>query len=299
MARAQAYPTRPVRLIVPSPVADLYGRLYGGWLAQRLGQPFIIENRVGAGGNIATEAVVRAPPDGYTLLWVTSANAWNASLYANLNFDFIRDIAPVASSHRGEGVLVVHPSFPAKTVPELIAYAKANPGKVDMASGGVGSGQHIWGELFKMLAGVDMLHVPYRGGGPALAALLAGQTPVMFDPLATSIGHIKAGSLRALAVIGATRSQVLPDIPTVGEFVPGYEANGWGGVGAPKDTPAAIIDTLNREINAAIADPAIRSRIADLGSVPMPMTASDFAKFIGAETEKWAKVVNFAGTKAN
>jgi tripartite-type tricarboxylate transporter receptor subunit TctC len=298
MARAQAYPTRPVRLIVPSPVADLYGRLYGGWLAQRLGQPFIIENRVGAGGNIATEAVVRAPPDGYTLLWVTSANAWNASLYANLNFDFIRDIAPVAGSHRGEGVLVVHPSFPAKTVPELIAYAKANPGKVDMASGGVGSGQHIWGELFKMLAGVDMLHVPYRGGGPALAALLAGQTPVMFDTLATSIGHIKAGSLRALAVIGATRSQVLPDIPTVGDFVPAYEANGWGGVGAPKQTPRQIIDTLNREINAAIADPAIQSRIADLGSVPMPMTASDFAKFIVAETEKWAKVVKFAGIKA-
>jgi tripartite-type tricarboxylate transporter receptor subunit TctC len=297
MARAQAYPTRPVRLIVPSPVADLYGRLYGGWLAQRLGQPFIIENRVGAGGNIATEAVVRAPPDGYTLLWVTSANAWNASLYANLNFDFIRDIAPVASSHRGEGVLVVHPSFPAKTVPELVAYAKANPGKVDMASGGVGSGQHIWGELFKMLAGVDMLHVPYRGGGPALAALLAGQTPVMFDTLATSIGHIKAGDLRALAVIGATRSQVLPDIPTVGEFVPGYEANGWGGVGAPKDTPAEIIDTLNREINAAIADPAIRSRIADLGSVPMPMAASDFAKFIATETEKWARVIRFANIK--
>ena len=296
-ARATAYPTRPVRLIVPSPVADLYGRLYGGRLAQRLGQPFVVENRVGAGGNIATEAVVRAPPDGYTLLWVTSANAWNASLYANLNFDFIRDIAPVASSHRGEGVLIVHPSFPAKTVPELIAYAKANPGKVDMASGGVGSGQHIWGELFKMLAGVDMLHVPYRGGGPALAAVLAGQAPVMFDTLATSIGHIKAGSLRALAVIGATRSQVLPDIPTVGEFLPGYEANGWGGVGAPKDTPAEIIDTLNREINAAIADPAIRSRITDLGSVPMPMTANDFAKFIAAETEKWAQVIRFANIK--
>ncbi len=297
IARAQAYPTRPVHLIVPSPVADLYGRLYSGWLAQRLGQPFIVENRVGAGGNIATEAVVRAPPDGYTLLWVTSANAWNTSLYANLNFDFIRDIAPVASSHRGEGVLVVHPSFPAKTVPELIAYAKANPGKVDMASGGVGSGQHIWGELFKMLAGVDMLHVPYRGGGPALAALLAGQTPVMFDTLATSIGHIRAGSLRALAVIGATRSRVLPDIPTVGEFVPGYEANGWGGVGAPKDTPAEIIDALNTEINAAIADPGISSRIADLGSVPTPMTASDFGKFIAAETEKWAKVIRFANIK--
>jgi tripartite-type tricarboxylate transporter receptor subunit TctC len=297
IARAQAYPTRPVRLIVPSPVADLYGRLYGGWLAQRLGQPFVIESRVGVGGNIATEAVVRAPPDGHTLLWVTSANAWNASLYGSLNFDFIRDIAPVASSHRGEGVLVVHPSFPANTVRELIAYATANPGKVDMASGGVGSGQHIWGELFKMLADVDMLHVPYRGAGPALAALLAGQTPVMFDTLATSIGHIKAGSLRALAVIGATRSRVLPNVPTVGEFVPGYEANGWGGVGAPKDTPAAIIDTLNREISAAIADPAISSRITDLGSVPMPMTASDFGKFIAAETEKWAKVIRFANIK--
>jgi tripartite-type tricarboxylate transporter receptor subunit TctC len=298
MARAQSYPTRSVRLIVPSPVADLFGRLYGEWLAHRLGQPFIIENRVGAGGNIATAAVVHAPPDGYTLLWVTSANAWNATLYANLNFDFIRDIAPVASSHRGEGVLVVHPSFPAKTVPEFIAYTKANPGKIDVASGGVGSGQHIWGELFKMLAGVDMLHVPYRGGGPALVALLTGQTPVMFDTLATSIGHIKAGALRALAVTSATRSEVLPDVPTVGEFVPGYEANGWGGLGAPKNTPPEIIDTLNREINAAIADPVIRSRIADLGSVPMPMTASDFARFIAAETEKWAKVIKFAGIKA-
>jgi tripartite-type tricarboxylate transporter receptor subunit TctC len=287
-----------VRLIVPSPVADLFGRLYGEWLAHRLGQPFIIENMVGAGGNIATAAVVHAPPDGYTLLWVTSANAWNATLYANLNFDFIRDIAPVASSHRGEGVLVVHPSFPAKTVPEFIAYTKANPGKIDVASGGVGSGQHIWGELFKMLAGVDMLHVPYRGGGPALVALLTGQTPVMFDTLATSIGHIKAGALRALAVTSATRSEVLPDVPTVGEFVPGYEANGWGGLGAPKNTPPEIIDTLNREINAAIADPVIRSRIADLGSVPMPMTASDFARFIAAETEKWAKVIKFAGIKA-
>jgi tripartite-type tricarboxylate transporter receptor subunit TctC len=298
MARAQSYPTRAVRLIVTSPVADLFGRLYGEWLAHRLGQPFIIENRVGAGGNIATAAVVHAPPDGYTLLWVTSANAWNATLYANLNFDFIRDIAPVASSHRGEGVLVVHPSFPAKTVPEFIAYTKANPGKIDVASGGVGSGQHIWGELFKMLAGVDMLHVPYRGGGPALVALLTGQTPVMFDTLATSIGHIKAGALRALAVTSATRSEVLPDVPTVGEFVPGYEANGWGGLGAPKNTPPEIIDTLNREINAAIADPVIRSRIADLGSVPMPMTASDFARFIAAETEKWAKVIKFAGIKA-
>jgi tripartite-type tricarboxylate transporter receptor subunit TctC len=298
IARAQTYPTRLVRLIVPSPVSDLYGRLYGGWLAERLGQPFIIEDRVGAGGNIATEAVVRAPADGYTLLWVTSANAWNASLYANLNFDFIRDISPVASSHRGYGVLVVHPSFPAKTVPEFIAYAKANPGKINMGSGGVGSGQHLWGELFKMMAGIDMMHVPYPGGGPAVVDLLAGEVQVMFDIVATSIGHIRSGALRALAVTAPTRLQVLPDIPTVDEFVPGYEANGWGGVGAPKDTPAEIIDTLNRAINAAIADPAIRSRITDLGSVPMPMTASDFAKFIAAETEKWAKVIRFAGIKA-
>jgi tripartite-type tricarboxylate transporter receptor subunit TctC len=267
-------------------------------LEQRLSQPFIIENRVGAGGNIATEAVVRAPPDGYTLLWVTSANAWNASLYANLNFDFIRDISPVASSHRGYGVLVVHPSFPAKTVPEFIAYAKANPGKINMGSGGVGSGQHLWGELFMMMAGIDMVHVPYRGGGPALADLLAGEVQVMFDTVATSIGHIQSGALRALAVTAPTRLQVLPDIPTVGEFVPGYEANGWGGVGAPKDTPAEIIDTLNSAINAAIADSAIRSRITDLGSVPMPMMASDFAKFIAAETEKWAKVIRFAGIKS-
>jgi tripartite-type tricarboxylate transporter receptor subunit TctC len=298
IARAHPYPTRPVHLIVSSSVSDLYGRLYGGWLGQRLDQPFIIEDRVGAGGNIATEAVVRARADGYTLLWVTSANAWNASLYANLNFDFIRDISPVASSHRGYGVLVVNPSFPAKTVPEFIAYAKANPGKINMGSGGVGSGQHLWGELFKMMAGIDMVHVPYRGGGPALADLLAGEVQIMFDTVATSIGHIQSGALRALAVTAPTRLQVLPDIPTVGEFVPGYEAYGWGGVGAPKDTPAEIIDTLNSAINAAIADPAIRSRITDLGSVPMSMTASDFAKFVAAETEKWAKVIRFAGIKS-
>jgi tripartite-type tricarboxylate transporter receptor subunit TctC len=298
IARAQTYPTRPVHLIVPSTVADLYGRLYGGWLAQRMGQPFIIEKRVGAGGNIATETVVRAPPDGYTLLWVTSANAWNATLYGKLNFDFIREISPVASSHRGYGVLVVHPSFPAKTVPEFIAYAKANPGKSNVGSGGVGSGQHLWGELFKMMAGIDVVHVPYPGGGPAVIDLLAGEVQVMFDTVAASIGHIRSGALRALAVTAPTRLQVLPEIPTVGEFVPGYEANGWGGVGAPKDTPAEIIDTLNRAINAAIADPAIRSRITDLGSVPTPMTASDFAKFIAAETEKWAKVIRFAGIKA-
>jgi tripartite-type tricarboxylate transporter receptor subunit TctC len=300
VARAQTYPTRPVRLIapgLPGDVADLFARLYGEWLAQRLDQPFIIENRAGAGGNIATEAVARAPPDGYTLLWVTSANAWNATLYANLNFNFIRDILPVASSHRGYGVLVVHPSFLAKTVPEFIAYAKANPGKINMASGGVGSGSHLWGELFKMTAGVDMLHVPYRGWGPALADVLAGQVQVMFDTVATSIGHIKAGALRALAVTAATRLTVLPDIPTVGEFVPGYEAAGWGGIGAPRNTSAEIVDKLNKEINAGLAHPTIKARITDLGSVPMPMTPANFAKFIAAETDKWAKVITFAGIK--
>jgi tripartite-type tricarboxylate transporter receptor subunit TctC len=300
IARAQIYPERSVRLIapgLPGDTADLFARLYGEWLTQRLDRPFIIENRAGAGGNIATEAVARAPPDGYTLLWVTSANAWNATLYAKANFNFIHDIAPVASSHRGYGVLVVHPSFPAKTVPEITAYARANPGKINMASGGVGSGPHLWGELFKMMAGVDMLHVPYRGGGPALAALLSGQVQAMFDTVATSIGHIKSGNLRALAVTAATRLEVLPDISTMGEFVPGYEASGWGGLGAPRDTPSEIVEKLNNEINAALADPAIRERIAGLGSVPMPMTPAEFTKFIAAETDKWAKVIKFAGIK--
>jgi tripartite-type tricarboxylate transporter receptor subunit TctC len=287
-----------VRLIapgVPGDVADLFVRLYGEWLAERLDHPFIIENRAGAGGNIATEAVTRAPPDGYTLLWITSANAWNATLYAKLNFNFIRDIAPVASSHRGYGVVVVHPSFPAKTISEFTAYARANPGKINMASGGVGSGPHLWGELFKMMAGVDMLHVPYRGGGPALADLLAGQVQVMFDTVTTAIGHIKAGALRALAVTAATRLPVLPDVPTVSESVPGYEAYGWGGIGAPGNTPAEIVDKLNGEINAALAHRTIKARIAELGSVPMPMTPAGFAKFITAETDKWAKVIKFAG----
>jgi tripartite-type tricarboxylate transporter receptor subunit TctC len=266
-------------------------------LAQRLHQPFIIEDRAGAGGNIATEAVVRAPSDGYTLLWITSANTWNATLYAKLNFDFIRDIAPVASSHRGYGVMVVHPSFPARTVSEFITYAKANPGKIDMASSGVGSGPHLWGDLFKMTAEVNMLHVPYRGGAPAVADLLAGRVHVMFNTVTTAISHIKAGALRALAVTAATRLPVLPDVPTVSEFVPGYEAYGWGGIGAPVNTPAEIVDKLNEEINAALAHPRIKARIAELGSVPMPMTAADFAKFIAAETDKWAKVIKFAGIK--
>jgi tripartite-type tricarboxylate transporter receptor subunit TctC len=298
IARAHSYPERPVHLITPAPaggVTDLFARLYGEWLTHRLDQPFIIENRAGAGGNIATEAVVRAPPDGYTLLWVTSANAWNATLYAKLNFDFIRDIAPVASSHRGYGVLVVHPSFPAKTVSEFTAYAKANPGKINMASGGLWSGPHVWGELFKMMAGVDMLHVPYRGGGPAVADLLTGQVQVMFDTIATSIGHIKSGALRALAVTAPRRLEVLPDVPTVAEFLPGYEAAGWGGIGAPRNTPAEVLDKLNKEINAALAHPTIKARIADLGSVPMPMTPADFAKLIAAETNKWAEVIKFAG----
>jgi tripartite-type tricarboxylate transporter receptor subunit TctC len=298
---AQIYPTRPVRLIapgLPGDVTDLFARLYSEWLAQRLDQPFIIENRAGAGGNIATEAVTRAPPDGYTLLWVTSANAWNAALYSTLNFNFIRDIAPVASSHRGFGVMVVHPSFPAQTVSEFITYAKANPGKINMASNGIGSGAHLWGELFKMMAGIDMVHVPYRGGGPAVVDLLAGEVQVMFETLTTAISHIKAGALRALAVTAATRLPVLPDVPTVSEFVPGYEAYGWGGIGAPGSTPAEIVDKLNEEINAALAHPAIKAQIVELGSVPMPMTPADFAKFIAAETDKWAKVIRFAGIKA-
>jgi len=301
VAEAQTYPTRPVRLITPAPaggVADLFARLYGEWLAQRFGQPFIVENRAGSGGNTATEAVARAASDGYTLLWVTSANAWNATLYATLNFDFIHDIAPVASSHRGYGVLVVHPSFPAKTIPEFTAYAKANPGKINMASGGVGSGSHLWGELFKMMAGVDMLHVPYRGGGQAVADLLAGQVQVMFDTVATSIGHIRAGELRALAVTAATRLEVLPDVPTLAEFVPGYQAAGWGGIGAPRNTPAEIVDRLNKEIKAGLADPTLKARITSLGSEPMPMTPAEFARFIAAETDKWAKVIKFAGIKA-
>ena len=300
IAWAQAYPARPVRLIAPFPpggVVDLYARLIGQWLSEHLGQPFVIENRAGAGGNVGTEVVVHAPPDGYTLLQLSSSNAWNATLYDNLKFDFIRDIAPVASIYRAPAVLVVHPSFPVKSVPELIAYAKTNPGGINMASGGVGSAQHVYGELFKMMAGVDMLHVPYRGGGPALADLLAGQVPLMFDTLATSIEHIRAGKLRALAVTGAVRSQVLPDTPTVGDFVPGYEGIGWQGVGAPRNTPAEIIDKLNKEINAGLGDPRIKARVADLGGTVFISSPADFGAFIAAYTEKWAKVIKFSGAK--
>ena len=258
IARTQAYPTRSVRLIAPFPaggVVDLFSRLIAQPLSERLGQTVIIENRAGAGGNVGTEAAVRASPDGYTLLLMTSTNAINQTLYDKLNFDITRDIIPVASINRGIGVLEVHPSFPARTVPGFIAYVKANPGQVNMASGGIGSSQHIYGELFKMMAEVNMVHVPYRGGDPALTDLLAGQVPVMFDTIATSMEQIKAGKLRALAVTAATRSQVLADVPTIGEFVPGYEATGWQGIGAPRNTPPEIIDRLHREINACLDDP--------------------------------------------
>jgi len=271
--------------------------MIGQWLSERLGQQFIIENRVGAGSNIGTEAVVRAPPDGYTLLFISSTNSYNATLYDKLNFDFVRDIVPVASVTRGLAVLVVLPSFPAKSVPELVALAKADPGKITMASGGIGGAAHVCGELFKMMTGVDMLHVPYRGGAPALTDLLAGQVQVMFDTLPTSIDHIRAGRLRALAVTTATRVQVLPDIPTVAEFVPGYEWIGWTGVGAPRNTPAEIIDKLNKEIGAALADPKIKARFADFGSTVFASSPAELDTFIAAYTDKWAKVIKFAGAK--
>jgi tripartite-type tricarboxylate transporter receptor subunit TctC len=300
IASAQTYPSRPVRLLVGFPAggnADTIARPMGQWLSERLGQPFVIENRPGAGTNIATETVVRAPADGYTLLMVGPTQAINATLYEKLNFNFIRDIAPVAGIISTANALIVNPSVPARTVPDFIAYAKANPRKVNMASGGTGAPSHIAGELFKMMTGIDMLHVPYRGGAPALTDLMGGQVQVYFGPLTASIEHIKAGRLRALAVTTATRSEVLPDIPSVGEFVPDYEASTWYGVGAPKATPTEIVDKLNREFNAGLADPKIKARLADLGGVPMPMTPPDFGKFIINETEKWAKVVKFAGLK--
>ena len=301
MARAQAYPSRPVRLIVPiapGGASDITARLIGQWLSERLGQPFIIENRPGGGNNIGTEAVVRAPADGYTLLLCGITNATNATIYDKLNFNFIRDIAPVAGVSRGTFVLLVNPSVPAKSLPEFIAYAKANPRKVNMASAGNGSAPHVAGELFKMMAGIDMVHVPYRGGGPALNDLLRGQVQVYFATSVSSIGYIRAGRLRALAVTAATRSDALPDVPTVGEFVPGYEASGWWGVGAPKNTPSQIIDKLNEAINAGLADPKLISRLIELGAEPMPMSSGDFGRLIADETEKWAKVIEFAGIKA-
>ena len=301
-AWAQAYPSRPVRLIVPFPPgggAEISARLIGQWLSERLGQPFIIDNRPGAGTNIGTEAVVRAPPDGHTLLLVNAANAINATLYDKLSFNFIRDIAPVDGIMRVPSVMVVHPSLPAKSVPELIAYAKADPGKLSMASGGIGSGSHVAGELFNMMAGVNMVHVPYRGVAPALTDLLGGQVQVMAASSAASIEYIRSSKLRALAVTGPTRTDVLPDIPSVGEFLPGYEASGWFGVGAPRNTPGEIIDRLNNEINAGLADPKIKARFADLGGTVLGGSAADFGKFVADETEKWSKVVKFAGAKAS
>src|SRR5262245_47326085 len=295
MARAQAYPTRPVRLLVGFPAggnADTIARPMGQWLSERLGQPFVIENRPGAGTNIATETVVRAPADGYTLLMVGPIQAINATLYEKLNFNFIRDIAPVAGIISTANALIVNPSVPAKTVPDFIAYAKANPRKVNMASGGTGAPSHIAGELFKMMTGIDMLHVPYRGGAPALTDLMGGQVQVYFGPITASIEHIKAGRLRALAVTTATRSDALPDIPTVGEFVPDYEASTWYGVGAPKATPAEIVDKLNREINAGLSDPA------EEGGTWFAGSPADFGKFIADETEKWAKVIRAVNIKA-
>jgi tripartite-type tricarboxylate transporter receptor subunit TctC len=295
---AQSYPARSVRMIVgfpPGGAADTTARIICQWLSEHLGQTFIIENRPGAAGNIATEAAVRAPADGYTLLLVTTNNTVNATLYDKLNFVFLRDIAPVANVIRFPCVLDVNPSVPVTTVPELIAYAKANRGKLNMGSSGIGSAQHVSGELFKMMTGVDLVHVPYRGGALAVADLLAGQVQVVFDALPESIGHIRAGKLRSLAVTTATRSDALPDVPTMSDFVPGYEASFWQGVGVLRNTPAAIIDRLNNEINAALADPKLGARFADLGAKVLPGSTADFAKLIAEDTEKWAKVVKFAG----
>ena len=299
IARAQPYPSRPVRIIIPFPAGqatDTIARLMGQSLSERLGQPFVIENRTGAGGNIGTETVVRATPDGYTLLLVGLSSAINATLYEKLNFNFIRDIAPVASIGGGPYVMVVNPSVPAETVPEFVAYAKANSGKINMASSGNGSVSHVFGELFKMMTGVNLVHVPYRGG--YVPDLLSGQVQVVFGTISSCIQYVMGGMLRALAVTTATRSDALPDIPTLAEFVPGYEASQWYGVGAPKDTPAAVIDKLNKEINAVAADPIIKARLAGLGVDPMSMTSAEFGKSIAAETEKWAKVIRAANIKA-
>jgi tripartite-type tricarboxylate transporter receptor subunit TctC len=300
VAWAQTYPTRPVRILLglaPGGSVDMVVRLMGQWLSERLGQPFIIENRPGAAGNIATEAVVRASPDGYTLLIVLAANAINATLYEKLNFNFIRDIALIAGMVRVANVMEVNPAVPATTVPEFIAYAKANPGKLSFASSGKGSSPHVVGELFKMMAGIDMVHVPYRGGAPALIDLLGGQVQVMFDTIPQSIEYIRDGKLRALAVTTAARSEALPDVPTMGDFVPGFEAGSWWGVGAPINTPAEIVDALNREIKAGLADPKIKTRLAELGTTPLLFTPAEFGTFVRAETEKWAKVVKSSGAK--
>jgi tripartite-type tricarboxylate transporter receptor subunit TctC len=299
-AWAQTYPTRPVRIVVnfpPGGAGDIITRMMGQWLTERLGRPFVIENRPGAGGNIGTEAVVRAPPDGYTLGQVGANNTINTSLYDKLNYNFIRDIVPVAGLFRLPLVLEVNPSVPAKTVPEFIAYAKASTGKLNMSSFGIGTSSHLAGELFKMMTGASMVHVPYRGSTPALTDLLAGQVQVAFDSVPASIEFIRAGRLRPLAVTTATRLETLPGIATIGDFVPGYEASGWGGIGAPRNTPPEIIDKLNKEINAGLADPKIKARLEEIGYIVLVSSPSEFGKLIADETEKWAKVIKAANIK--
>jgi len=301
IARAQAYPARPVRLIVgfpPGGGTDIAARIIGQWLSERLGQQFVIENRPGAGSNIATEAVVRATADGYTRPLVSAAHAINATLYERLNYNFLRDIAPVAGIIRVPNVMEINPSLSPKSVPEFIAYAKANPGRINMASGGNGTSQHLSGELFKMMTGLNMVHVPYRGAAPALTDLIGGQVQVMFENMPSSIEYIKTGKLRGLAVTTAARSEAFPDLPTVGDFVPGYEASSWFGVGAPNNTSAEVIDSLNKEINAALTDTKMKARLGDLGGTVLPGSPSDFRKLVADETEKWARVVKFSGAKA-
>jgi tripartite-type tricarboxylate transporter receptor subunit TctC len=301
IASAQTYPTRPVHLIAgfpPGGIVDICARLIGQWLSERLGQQFVIENRAGAGSNIATEYVVKAPADGYTLLLVSAVNAWNTAIYDNMKFNFVSDIVPVASIIRTPGVMEVTPSLPTKTVPEFIAYAKANPGEIMMATGGPGSGQHVYGELFKAMAGVDLVTVHYRGAGPALPELMSGRVQVMFDPVASSISYIRAGKLRPLGVTTASPIDVLPDIPPIGNFVPGFEASGWDGIGAPAHTPPDIVSILNREVNAALIDPAFKARLADLGTEPFAGSPAEFGKFIDDYIEKWGKVIRAASIKA-
>jgi tripartite-type tricarboxylate transporter receptor subunit TctC len=303
VSRASAdldYPTRQIHLVVgfqPGTAPDLIARLVGQWLSERFGQSVIIENRAGASGNIATEAVVRAPPDGYTLFELTSVNSWNATLFDNLRFDLLRDLAPIASIYRGIGVVVVQPSFPAKNLAEFIAYAKANPGKLRMGSAGVGTPQHLYGEMFKQMCGVDMLHVPYRGGGRALADLLGGHVHVVFDTLVTAIEHIRSNEMRALGVTSPTRAEVLPNVPAVAEVVPGFSADGWQGIAAPANTPAEIIDKLNKQVNLALADPKFAGRLADLGGVPFATSPAEFRNFIAEFTGKWSKIIKAANIK--
>jgi tripartite-type tricarboxylate transporter receptor subunit TctC len=300
MARAQAYPSRPVRILVGFAAGgsnDIYARLVGRWLSDRLGQPFVVENRPGAGANIATEVVVMAAPDGYTLLMVNPANAINATLYGRFNFDFIRDIAPVASMIRQPLIMLVNASVPARTIPEFVAYARGNPGKINMASGGNGSVNHLAGELFKMLTGVNLVHVPYRGAGPALADMLGGQVNLFFGGLVSSLDHVNAGKLRALAITTAVRSELLPSTPALSEFVPGYEASDWFGLGAPKNTSAEVVENLNKTVGAALADAEFKARVMDLGGTVIPDTPTNFGKLIVAETEKWARVIKFAGVE--